>query len=86
MIRKSDSPVAFSTLFYDLDDAKDHLIELIDAITNNSEYTEDEYRVELGHIYAHLNRAWNNRNLEDDSQEPDHDESRRYPQDLDPIA
>ncbi len=47
MITQSENPVAFSTLLFELEDAKDHLGDLIDALASDLEYTDDEFRIEF---------------------------------------
>ncbi len=50
---------------YELEDAEDGLKCLFKDISENSEFGEAEFRIHMAHIYAHLNRAWNSRNIID---------------------
>ena len=48
--------------------------------------TLERLRVDMGHILAHLNRAWARRNCTRDLTDEEWDAFREYPQDLRPIA
>src|SRR3546814_8556978 len=61
MINRTDNPVGWSLLLSDLDDAHEHLGNLIKEISTDAEYGEPELRIDLGNVYAHLNRAWRRR-------------------------
>jgi hypothetical protein len=41
---------------HELDDAKEHLETLMREMTDDPEYDEANFPVDLGHIYSHLNR------------------------------
>ena len=49
-------------LMYELTDAHEHLGELIAQINAAGEIDEPDFAVFLGHVFAHLNRAWHGRN------------------------
>ncbi len=75
-------------LLYELSDAHEHLGSLIDEMNASGRIDEEEFRVQLGHIFAHLNRVWHGRNdprLDQGSQEL-HAERSRFPTDLDPVG
>jgi hypothetical protein len=86
MINPTDDPVGWAMLMYELDDAHEHLGKLINAISSDPGYSEEEYRVDLGHVLAHLNRAWRRRLAHEDMTDEEWDAARKYPDDLDPIA
>jgi hypothetical protein len=46
---------------YELEDAADALAMLLREM-NEDGFGEPELRINLGHVYAHLNRAWHSRN------------------------
>ena len=74
---------------YELTDATEHLQTLIADIQKDSEYGNEELTIDLGHIYAHLNRAWNTRERDDDQPidyDSEWDTISKYPSDLKPIA
>ena len=62
MINSKINPVEWSSLLYELEDAKEHLESLLNEMESNGEIDETEYEVQIGHIFAHLNRSWNTRN------------------------
>lgn len=65
MIDKETNPVVWALLHYELSDAQEHLGELLQEMQEQPDFDEEEYRIWLSHIYAHLNRAWNRRNTTD---------------------
>lgn len=76
-------------LMHELGDAHEHLGNLIRDMTTD----EVTFRIDLGHVYAHLNRAWNLRDKTDtwhDASNPDWDTeyeaAHAFPADLEPIA
>jgi hypothetical protein len=72
-------------LMYNLDDAHEHLAELMEAMRNDPDFSEDEFRIYLGHVFAHLNRAWHTRNATDDLDDKEWGEKIHFPTDLKPI-
>ena len=85
MIDKEKHPVGWAALMYELEDAHEHLAELIADIDGDPDFSEEEFRVHLGHIYSHLNRAWYRRNIPEDFPEQDWDAASEYPKDVAPI-
>lgn len=51
-------------LMYELDDAREALEKLVNEMKDDPEFSEEQFRIDLGHIYAHLNSAWHIRNGE----------------------
>ena len=62
MINKKEHYVAWAHLAQELEDAREHLESLVRKVVESGSYTESEFAVDLGHVYAHLNRAWHSRN------------------------
>ena len=85
MISMDDAPVAWAMLMYDLDDAKVDIETLMTAMQNDPDFDEDCFRVRLGHIYWHLNRAWHRRNIPEELSENEEVKAGRFPDDLEPI-
>lgn len=69
---------------YELEDALEHLRKLIEDVEQTSDYEEADLRIDLGHVYAHLNRAWrrSSKALPEDAWES----ASRFPDDLTPIG
>ncbi len=57
MLKCKDDPAAWALFLQGLDDGSKHLGELVKELSSNPEYGEEELRVDLGHVFAHLNRA-----------------------------
>jgi len=49
-------------MIYEIEEVIEHLQEVSDRITPESFIDEEEFKVRLGHVYAHLNLLWNSRN------------------------
>jgi len=86
MINRTDNPFAWAMLLGDLDEAHEHLGDLIKKIATDPEYSEHELRVDLGHIYAHLNRAWHRREIAEDFSDSEWTAAGAFPNDLEPVA
>lgn len=53
---------SWTMLIYELEDAQDAIRTLLKDAAENPEYSEEAFRVDIAHVYMHLNRAWNCRN------------------------
>lgn len=80
MIDKKLQPVEWAAFMYELEDAREHLEKLIKDHDQSADDGEEEFRVDLGHVYAHLNRAWR-RSLKDLADE-EWEEASQFPGDL----
>ncbi len=78
--------MSFSRFLYELTDAKEHLENLIRKIAKDDECCEEAFRVDLGHVFAHLNRAWHCRDRKDDDEEAVWETISKFPTDLDPVG
>jgi hypothetical protein len=85
MISKERAPVGWAALMYELEDAQEHLARLISEMNKYPEYDESNLRVDLGHVFSHLNRAWHRRNVADDLDDESWRHASQFPTDLDPI-
>lgn len=89
MIGKRKDPVAWAMLTYELADAAEALDTLIRQLEEEG-YGEPEFRIDLGHVYAHLNRAWHMRDVDAASalnpSESVRHEWTQFPTDLTPIG
>ena len=84
MIDKRLQPVEWSEFMYELEYALEHLGKLIKDAEQVKDYDEDALRVDLGHVYAHLNRAW--RRSTKALAETDREWASGFPDDLSPIG
>ena len=86
MINSNDNPVQWALWLAELDEAHEHLGDLISNLTADSDYDEARLRIDLGHVMAHLNRAWARRNSKGNLTQEEFDSFREFPRDLQPIA
>ncbi len=84
MINKIDNYVELALLSDELSDAKEHLDNLINKMSND-DIGEAEFRINLAHIYSHLNRAWNSRNHVGKMDTELWEEFSRFPKDIEPL-
>jgi hypothetical protein len=84
MISKETAPEAWVTLMYELEDAQEHLTSLISKMNSDTEYDEVNLRIDLGHVFSHLNRAWNRRDASGDTDEENWQRDSQFPTDLEP--
>jgi len=84
MIDRKLLPIEWTEFMYELEDAREHLDTLIKNVTQLPDYDEAAFRIDLGHVYAHLNRAWrrSSKGLDDG----DWEAASQFPCDLKPIG
>lgn len=82
MINKEQTPVEWAMLMYELDDAREHLENMIEEMNSDPAFDESVFRVGLGHIFSHLNRAWHRRNLVGDLDDEAWHAASKFPSDL----
>ncbi len=58
MIDRKLQPVEWADFMYELTDALEHLDSLVKDLDQTADYGQETFRIDLGHVYAHLNRAW----------------------------
>lgn len=85
MITKESAPVAWAAFMYELQDAQEHLAKLISDISSDANYDEANFRIDLGHVFSHLNRAWHGHQKANGLDEAEWVTASRFPTDLDPI-
>jgi len=83
MIRRDSSPVGWTLLVDELEEANEQLINLISEFNTQPVFDEIDFRMHLGHIYSHLNRAWNRRNREADLPGDVWEKASQFPPDVD---
>ncbi|MCZ2074302.1 MAG: hypothetical protein LC130_04810 [Bryobacterales bacterium] len=86
MINRNDDPVGWAMFVQELQDAHEHLANLLKDMKADTDYGEPELRVDLGHVYAHLNRAWRRRLVSSDFTDTEWEAAGEFPQDIEPIA
>lgn len=86
MIDQNTNPVPWSLLVSGLDDAREHLALLVEEMAAKGSIDEEELRIALGHIYAHLNRAWHSRDHTEEITQKDWAQISRFPTDVEPVG
>ncbi len=86
MINSKDNPLEWGQLMSELEDAHEHLGDLIKEMQGDGKIDVESYAVDIAHVYAHLNRAWNSREFEGELSEEQWEKCRSFPNDLEPIA
>ena len=86
MLDRSKHPVGWALFVDELNDAHEHLGNLIKEMLNDPEYEDSNLRVDLGHVLAHLYRAWNCRDCTEGPSDVEWEAGRAAPRDLEPIA
>ena len=86
MINGKDHPVEWAMLSYELADAIEHLQSLSDEIVPNGSIDDADFEVQLGHVFAHLNRAWNSRNRKGEASDKQRELETQFPTDISPIG
>jgi hypothetical protein len=82
MINKQEHPVGWALLMYELEDAQEHLTKIIADMESDPDYGEGNFRVDLGHLYSHINRAWHRRDTEEDLPENGFEKASEFPTDI----
>jgi len=85
MINPKSNPVEWAALMYELDDAKEHLEALINQMVEDG-IDETDYQIQLGHIFAHLNRSWNSRNKIGEYNEQERKLFTKFPESIEPCG
>ena len=86
MISRDLNPMGWALFLDELQDAHEHLGNLLREISSDPEFEEIQLRSHLGHVYAHLNRAWRRRNVPEDLSDVEWEAAREFPVDIEPIA
>jgi len=73
-------------LAYEIDDAIEHLQELRKSLEPGGVVEPEDFRVQVGHVYAHVNRAWNCRNRLGESTDEIFELESQFPSDIDPVG
>ena len=86
MINPKDNYVEWALLVTNLEEAHEHLGNLLSRLTPTEGIDEEDFAVQLGHVYAHLNRVWNGRNIARDWTDEEFVEFANFPSDIHPVG
>ena len=71
----------------ELQEIGEHVASLADEMASGGRMSEGDFKVQVGHIYAHLNRLWNGRALCDSDLEGiPWSERSAFPTDISPMG
>jgi hypothetical protein len=86
MINKKENYAEWTLLAEELNEAREHLSEIVAKMIASNNYDDSEFSVDLGHVYAHLNRVWNSRNQTSEITEEQREKFSQFPIDLQPVG
>ena len=86
MINRSDHPVAWAILLYELEDAQEHLENFSKQMSREGRIDVEDFTIQIAHVYAHLNRVWNARNEVSELTDEQWNAFRKFPADIEPVA
>ncbi len=86
MINKNTNPVAWALMLAEIDEAQEHLRNLMNRMHAAGTMDEAEFATYLGHVYAHLNRVWNSRNQDTQLSEEQWSIFSQFPKDIKPVG
>lgn len=87
MINSKDNPVAWALLVQGIADTQGHLASLAEQMSRDGVIEDEDFVVQVGHVYAHLNRAWNARNhTGEEMTDEQWDAFGKFPRDIEPVG
>lgn len=85
MLSEAQYPVAWASFICELSDAQEHLGELLAKLAGGS-IDAETFRVDIGHVYAHLNRAWYQSKSTSEISDAEWGAATAFPQDITPVG
>ena len=86
MISVQEHYVAWAGLLTELDEAREHLEALVKTMSDAGSIEESVFAVNLGHVFAHLNRAWHSCKEPTQVSEQQWEVFSAFPKDLKPVG
>ena len=86
MINQQEHSVSWALLLAELDEAREHLEELVDKMNRTGAIDDADFSIEMGHIYAHLNRACHSRNQDGEITRAQWPVFSQFPKDIKPVG
>lgn len=74
-------------ILFDLQDAHEDLTRIIADLKDDPDCDETEYRIDMAHLYHHINSAWNARHatVDEIGAEGKYKKWGQFPQDIEPL-
>ena len=86
MINQADDPVAWALMLYELEETQEHLQKLTEQMHSSGHIDNEEFRVQISHIYGHMNRIWHRKNdANNNIEDSQWDAYSKFPTDVNPI-
>lgn len=86
MINQEENPVEWAMMCYELEELAQHASDLASRFSADGEINEMEFRIQIGHLYSHLNQIWNARNFKGEIDEEHYLLFRKFPKDIEPYG
>jgi hypothetical protein len=86
MLDAEQHPVEWTLLLDELREAHEHLGTLVTELGRSGPICDSDFAVHLGHVYAHLNRAWHARNQTAQITDKQWDPFSQFPTDVPPVG
>ena len=74
-------------ILFELQDAHEALTQIVNDLKNDDDYDETEHRINMAHLFSHVNAAWNMRSVTADEvgSGENFDQWTRFPTDIKPL-
>lgn len=86
MINPENQYVEWALLHAELEEAHEHLGQLLELVGARNPIDEGDFAVDIGHVFAHLNRAWNARAHVGEIDQHLFERFSKFPTDLEPVG
>ena len=86
MITGKDNPVRWALLIEELSEAKDHIENLASQMASEDAIDLQDFEAQIAHVYAHLNRIWNSRDLTAEIDDESWEAFSSFPTDIRPVG
>ncbi len=86
MINRKDNPVEYALMGLEFEEMLKHLDELTNKFASQEAIDENHFKIDIAHLYAHLNRIYNGRNHIGEISDEDFTEYSKFPIDIEPIG
>ncbi len=85
MLNKENNYVEWVLLMVNLEDTQEHIANLIDELHDRGYIDEVDFKIQIAHIYGHLNRIYYSRNHIGEISSEQWQQYSRFPTDIEPI-
>lgn len=86
MISHTKNPVEWALLVMEIDEFAEHTKDLSEQMANDGKIDIEDYQIQVGHLYAHINRIWNARNHIGEITDELFEFHSKFPNDIAPVG